>query len=284
MSKHNTAEPSDSLSGFTDLAVAAIQMVSGIQSDSNMKSASRLIKQAAEQGAELVLLPEYFCLMGQRDTDKLAIREVDGQGPLQQFLAEQAAMHGIWLVGGTIPLESPASDRIYNTCLVYGPDGHRLARYDKIHLFGFDNGKEVFTEADTIVPGPAKATAFASPAGPALLSICYDLRFPELYRAIHPVSLILVPSAFTYTTGRAHWETLLRARAIENQCYVLAAAQGGKHESGRRTWGHSVLIDPWGAVVDELAEGPGVVYGKVSIERLQRVRTSLPALEHRILF
>lgn len=284
MSAQNTVEPSDSLSEFSDLAVAAIQMMSGTRPDGNMKIASQLIKQAVDQGARLVLLPEYFCLMGQHDTDKLTIRETDGHGPLQQFLSEQSALHGVWLVGGTIPLESSESGRIYNACLVYGPDGYRIARYDKIHLFGFDNGKEVFTEADTIVPGHAGPTAFASPVGPTMLSVCYDLRFPELYRAIHPVNLILVPSAFTYTTGRAHWEILLRARAIENQCYVLAAAQGGKHESGRRTWGHSVLIDPWGTVLDELAEGPGVVYGEVSIERLRRVRTSLPALEHRVLF
>src|SRR5699024_2855889 len=198
MENHVVDAPADS-----DLAVAAIQMVSSTSVDENMEDAAVLIKQAAKQGARLILLPEYFCLMGKQDTDKLAIRETDGDGPLQRFLSRQAARHGIWLIGGTIPLDSGISDRIYNTCLVYGPDGKRLARYDKMHLFGFDNGKDVFSEADTIVPGRPVATGFASPAGPVMLSICYDLRFPELYRTQVPANLIVVPSAFTFTTGRA---------------------------------------------------------------------------------
>lgn len=267
----------------TNLNVAAIQMVSSMNIEKNMEDAACLIQQAVAKGAQLVLLPEYFCIMGRRDTDKLNAREVHGSGPLQTFLSQQAQLHGIWLIGGTIPLESPKNDRIYNSCLVYGPDGAERARYDKIHLFGFDNGREVFSEAETILPGKGGPQSFLAPCGTVGLSICYDLRFPELYRAWNDVSLIVVPSAFTYTTGKAHWETLLRARAIENQCYVLAAAQGGDHENGRRTWGHSVLIDPWGVVLDQIATGPGLALGTVAINRMERVRTSLPALSHRCL-
>ncbi len=268
---------------FKDMTLAAIQMVSSADPQTNMHSAAQLIQHAADKGAQLVLLPEYFCLMGKQDQDKLAIREADGQGPLQDFLSKQACQHGIWLIGGTIPLESPDNDRIYNSCLVYGPDGSRHARYDKIHLFGFDNGREYFSEADTIKAGWPDTSMPILPCGPVGLSVCYDLRFPELYRAMDGVNLIVVPSAFTYTTGRAHWDVLLKARAIENQCYVLAAAQGGRHDSGRRTWGHSVLIDPWGTPIDALPEGPGVVMGELSMDRLQRVRKALPALEHRTL-
>src|SRR5690606_10658129 len=170
----------------------------------------------------------------------------------------------------------------YNTMLVYAPDGSRVARYDKIHLFGFQRNDESYDESASIVPGTTPA-AFAAPCGRVGLSICYDLRFPELFRALGDVALILMPAAFTYTTGRAHWETLLRARAIENQCYVLASAQGGVHPNGRRTWGHSMLVDPWGDVLEVLEEGPGVVAGTVDPSRLEEVRTSLPALRHRVM-
>lgn len=267
----------------TQIPVAAVQMVSSTCVDDNVENASRSIQAAADKGAKVVLLPEYFCIMGRYDTDKLAHKESPGAGPLQQFLSDQARQHGIWLIGGTIPLAINNDDRIYNTSLVYGPDGQVQARYDKIHLFGFDNGDEVFSEATTIRPGRPSPQSFHGPCGPVGLSVCYDLRFPELYRAMGPVNLIVVPSAFTYTTGKAHWEILLRARAIENQCYVLAAAQGGKHENGRRTWGHSVLIDPWGIVIDQLPEGPGLVQGVVNLDRIAQVRASLPALTHRTM-
>ncbi len=260
--------------------VAAVQMVSGPQVDANLDAAERLIEQAAAAGARLVLTPEYFCLMGLEETAKLRAAEADGDGPVQAFLACTAKRLGVWLIGGSVPLVSPVAGKVWNSLLVHAPDGTRAARYDKIHLFGFTSGDERFSEARTITPGDTVRTVDTD-IGRIGLSICYDLRFPELYRRFGEVDLIVVPSAFTQTTGRAHWEPLLRARAIENQCYVLAAAQGGRHPSGRVTHGHSMLIDPWGAVVDVLPEGPGVVAGPLDPARLADVRSSLPALEHR---
>jgi predicted amidohydrolase len=266
--------------------VAALQMVSTPDPRLNLDEAGRLIARAAEQGASLVLLPEYFCLMGRHETDKLAIREQPGAGPIQEFLAEAARRHGVWLIAGTLPLALPPAlsshEKVFNTTLVFGPDGKQVARYDKIHLFNFQKGDESFDEARTIQPG-SDVKSFETPFGRVGLSVCYDLRFPELYRRLGDCTLIVVPSAFTYTTGAAHWELLLRARAVENQCYVLAAAQGGKHENGRRTWGHSMLIDPWGEIVAVQAEGPGVVTGVVEPQRLAEVRQNLPAYRHRVL-
>ncbi len=264
------------------LPVAAIQLVSATSVQANLDSAGRLIAQAAAEGARLVVLPEYFCLLGRRDGDKVAIREADGEGPLQAFLAEQAARHGIWLIGGTVPLACARPSRVRNACLVYDPSGVRRARYDKIHLFGLARGEERFDESATIEAGRTPVVVDAGDWRVGL-SICYDLRFPELYRRLLPVDLIVVPSAFTYTTGSAHWEILLRARAIENQCYVLAPAQGGLHENGRRTWGHTMLIDPWGEVLAVRAEGEGVVAGTLDRGRLAEARQSLPALRHRVL-
>lgn len=271
--------------------VAAAQMVSTPRVDDNLRAAEALIAQAAAAGAKLVALPEYFCLMGHRDEDKVAAREADGRGPIQDFLAAQARRHGVWLVGGTVPLVAPQPDRVKNSVLVYGPDGARVARYDKIHLFAFSRGEESYDEARTITPGERVTSfEFAPPGGPRLkvgLSVCYDLRFPELYRAFaadgRAPDLILVPAAFTATTGRAHWETLLRARAIENLCYVLAPAQGGQHENGRATFGHTMLIDPWGGVVASLAAGPGLVIGDIDTQLIAQMRTDLPALKHRVL-
>ena len=264
------------------MRVAAVQMVAATTVEPNLAAAGRLIAQAAGEGAQLVALPEYFCQLGRRDTDKLAIREADGQGPIQQFLSDTAARLGIWLVGGTVPLVSDSAAKVRNSCGLYGPDGRRIARYDKIHLFGLERGEDRFNESATIEAGRTPVVADA--AGLRLgLSICYDLRFPELYRLLSPVDLILAPSAFTYTTGRAHWETLLRARAIENQCYVLAPAQGGVHENGRRTWGHSMLIDPWGEIVAVLPEGEGLAAGEIDLAKIAEVRRSLPALKHRTL-
>jgi len=261
--------------------VAAVQMVSATDLQTNLAQAGELIAQAAASGAQIVLLPENFYLMGVKDTDKIALREAFGDGPIQSFLSNAARSHGIWLVGGTLPLVSPEPGRVLNTALVFDPQGLMVARYDKIHLFSLSHGAEQFNESRTIWPGEQPCT-FASPVGRVGLSICYDLRFPELYRALGDCALMMV-SAFTYTTGRAHWELLLRARAVENQCYVLASAQGGKHENGRSTWGHSMLIDPWGEIVAELAEGSGVVQGKVDPARIIEVRQSLPALQHRVL-
>lgn len=264
------------------LAVAGVQMVSGTDPQANCEAAAVAIAQAVLAGARVVVLPEYFCLLGQRDTDKVGLREPEGDGPLQAFLSDQARQHGIWLIGGTIPLVASRVARVRNTCLVYAPDGTRAARYDKIHLFGFNRGQERFDESATIEPGrtPVVIDVDGWRIG---VTVCYDLRFPELYRALSPCDLIVVPSAFTYTTGQAHWELLLRARAIENQCYVLAPAQGGHHENGRRTWGHTMLIDPWGEVLQVLPEGPGIVSGTLQRQRIADVRRSLPALTHRIM-
>jgi nitrilase len=267
--------------------VAAVQMVSTARVDANLATASELIGEAAASGAQLVALPEYFCLMGMQDTDKVGVREAIGRGPIQEFLAAQARQHGIWLVGGTLPLEAPEADRVLNTTLVFNPQGERVARYDKVHLFRFSRGLESYDEATTIAPGREVSTFTLTPAdGPALrvgLSVCYDLRFPELYRAMKQPDLILVPAAFTATTGKAHWETLLRARAIENLCYVLAPAQGGRHENGRATFGHSMLIDPWGVVLANRPDGPGVVFGDIDPQLIARCRASLPALAHRVM-
>ncbi|AOI64780.1 carbon-nitrogen hydrolase family protein [Burkholderia territorii] len=266
----------------TPFRVAALQMVSTPDVARNLAEAGRLIAEAAGEGAQLVLLPEYFCFMGHRDTDKLALAEPYRDGPIQRFLSEAAQRHGVWVIGGTLPLKAPEPDRVLNTTLVFDPSGHEAARYDKIHLFNFEKGDESFDEARTIRAGDT-VVAFDAPFGRVGLSVCYDLRFPELYRRMGDCALIVVPSAFTYTTGRAHWEMLLRARAVENQCYVLAAAQGGKHENGRRTWGHSMLIDPWGEIVAVRDEGASVVIGALDPQRIADVRQSLPAWRHRVL-
>ena len=262
--------------------VAAIQMVSTPDPAENRRTAERLVLDAAAAGAKLVLLPEYWAILGHRETDKVDHAESPGDGPLQAFMAEIAARAGVWLLGGTIPLRSREPGKVLNSLLAYAPDGTQAARYDKIHLFGFHRGTESFDESRTILPG-SEIGLLETPFARIGLSICYDLRFPELYRAMGHCDLIVVPSAFTYTTGRAHWEILLRARAIENQCYVLAAAQGGRHPNGRRTWGHSMLVDPWGEVRADLAEGEGVVSGDMERSVISDVRSSLPALSHRKL-
>ncbi|HET9976640.1 MAG TPA: carbon-nitrogen hydrolase family protein [Burkholderiaceae bacterium] len=266
------------------MRIAALQTVSTPDVDRNLDAAARLIGEAAREGAALVALPEYFCLMGRRDSDKLTVAEAPGAGPIQDFLAAQARAHGLWLIGGTLPLRTGTPDRVRNACCVFAPDGTLAARYDKIHLFRFETERESFDEARVLEAG---AQPVALQAGPLRvgLSICYDLRFPELYRALctPPCDVLSVPSAFTHTTGRAHWELLLRARAVENQAYVLAPAQGGTHENGRRTWGHSMIVDPWGEVLAVRPEGEGVVVAEVDAARLAQVRRQLPALAHRCL-
>ncbi len=263
------------------LRVAAVQMISGSHVDQNLEQARPLIAEAVGKGARLVLLPEYFGVLGARATDKVLAREYEGSGPQQDFLAGEARRHRIWLIGGTVPLACEDPTRVRSACVVYGPDGERIARYDKIHLFAFARGEERYDEGRTIEPGTARG-AFDAPCGRVGLSVCYDLRFPELYRGMGELALLLAPSAFTATTGAAHWHLLLRTRAVENQCYVLAAAQGGLHPNGRRTYGHSMLIDPWGEIMDEIAEGPGVVVGDVDPARIADVRAQLPALAHRV--
>ena len=268
------------------MKVAAIQMVSGTEPAANVHTAARLIEEAAQGGAELVALPEYFCLMGHSDRDKLGLAEEHGTGPLQDFLRAQASRLGIWLAGGTLPLRTDDPARVTNTTLVYAPDGREVARYDKVHLFAFQRGGESYDESRVQQAG-AKPVAFELPSRDGHvwrvgLSTCYDLRFPELYRALR-ADLLLVPSAFTHTTGQAHWEVLLRARAIENLAWVLAPAQGGRHANGRRTWGQTLAITPWGRVTGELAEGEGVVQADCDWAVMQEMREQLPALQHRRL-
>ena len=267
------------------MKIAAIQMVSGTDVPTNLANARRLLEAAAQQGAELAVLPEYFCLMGQRDTDKLTWAEAPGSGPIQAMLQTAARELGLWVVGGTLPMVTSTPDRVANAVLVYDPSGQCVTRYDKIHLFRFDNGTERYDEAAVLQAGQTPVSFACTARDGSIwqvgLSVCYDLRFPELYRQL-AADLILVPAAFTHTTGQAHWEVLLRARAIENQAYVLASAQGGEHANGRRTWGQSMVIDPWGQTLAELATGEGVVLADMATDTLQRVRTNLPALQHRV--
>jgi len=266
------------------MKIAALQMVSTPDVGRNLAAAARLLREAAATGAQLVALPEYFCFMGARDVDKLEVAETPGAGPIQRFLADEARALGVWLIGGTLPLKTADPEHARNACCVFAPDGTLAARYDKVHLFHYDSGRERYDEAAVLEAGTEPVVVQAGPLRVGL-SVCYDLRFPELYRAMMdpPCDLVSVPSAFTFTTGRAHWELLLRARAIENQCYVVAAAQGGTHENGRRTWGHTMVIDPWGEVLAQLPEGEGVVAAEVDGERLAAVRAQLPALRHRRL-
>jgi nitrilase len=262
--------------------IAAVQMISTPRVDDNLRSAARLVAEAVAQGAQLVALPEYFPIMGMNEGDKVKVRESDGRGPIQDFLAETAERHAIWLIGGSIPLMAGNPDKVLNSSVAYSPQGERVARYDKIHLFGFQKGAERYNESATIEAG-SLPVAFDTPFGRVGLSICYDLRFPELYRALGVTDLLVIPAAFTETTGRAHWEILLRARAIENQCYLLAVAQGGRHENGRETHGNSMLIDPWGDVLDRKLKGPGIVIGELDHARIAEIRASLPALKHRVM-
>ena len=266
--------------------VACIQMASGPNVGANLLEAERLINQAVRQEAGLVVLPENFAIMGQSERDKVDVREVEGEGPIQQFLAEQAARHGIWLVGGTIPLVASVPDKIRASCLVLNDKGEQVARYDKIHLFDVDlvDTDEQYTESETIEPDD-RIVVFDSPFGRIGLSVCYDLRFPELYRQQLDAGteVLAVPAAFTAITGRAHWEVLVRARAIENLCYVVAAGQGGYHLNGRETHGHSMIVDPWGIVLNSLARGPGVVSATIDLGRLESARRNFPSIQHRRL-
>ncbi|MGA0983875.1 MAG: carbon-nitrogen hydrolase family protein [Burkholderiaceae bacterium] len=266
--------------------IAAVQMVSGARVDENLATAERLIRQAVNLGASMVVLPEFFAIFGHDDRDKCRVAEPHGLGsesPIQNQLSALAAELGITLVAGTLPIRSPDPDRVFNTVLVYDPKGVELARYDKLHLFAFDNGKERYDEARSLVPGtqPIACTTLAGRTG---LSVCYDLRFPEFFRSLSspsPLDLIVLPAAFTFTTGQAHWEILLRARAIENQCWLVASAQGGQHSNGRATWGHSMVIDPWGTIVACCKQGEGLALAKVDPGLTEKVRLNLPALRHR---
>ena len=276
------------------MKIAAIQMVSSPHVADNLAQARTLLEQAAALGTELAVLPEYFSTMGLRDSDKLALAEPFGSGAAQDFLARSARELGLWLVGGTLPLscaESGDAQRVRNSSLAYAPSGECVARYDKIHLFRFNNGRESYDESRVLEAGTLPVrVALPSRDGNTWqigISVCYDLRFPELFRHYalgeNGMDLLVLSAAFTYTTGQAHWEILLRARAIENLCFVAASAQGGTHPNGRQTWGQSLLIDPWGAIAAQQAQGAGVVCADLDFARLNAVRTQLPALQHGLL-
>lgn len=263
--------------------VAAIQMASGPNVAGNLSEARRLIAKAVEQGARLVVLPEFFAIMGMNEQDKVRVREQAGDGPIQSFLSETARHYKIWLVGGSIPLAASTPDKVLNSCLVFDEQGKQVARYDKIHLFNLELGNESYHEAKTIEPGN-QVVVVDSPFGRIGLAVCYDLRFPELFRAMKNVDIIVLPAAFTETTGKMHWEVLVRARAVENLAYVVASAQGGYHVNGRETHGNTMIVDPWGRVLDRLPRGSGVVVADINPSYQASLRTSLPALTHRILF
>ena len=265
-----------------EICIAAIQMRVGSEVPVNLKEAARLIDIAVTKGAKLVVLPEYFCIMGMKDADKVMLREEEGSGPIQDFLSKTAKSHGIWLVGGSVPLVSSRLDKVKNSCLVYDDSGKQVARYDKIHLFNLKFGKEHYAEEETIEAG-TKVVTLESPFGRIGLSICYDLRFPELYRSMEKVDIILAPSAFTSFTGKAHWEILVRARAIENMAYMIAPAQIGRHINGHETYGDSMIVDPWGVILDHLPKGPGVVLANINPSYQKNLRNSFPALKHRTL-
>ncbi len=267
--------------------IAAIQMASGPNVNANLGEAARLIARAVDGGAGLVVLPENFAIMGMSEQDKVAIREPEGHGLIQDFLAQQASKHNAWIVGGTAPLVARDTHKVRAACLVFDSAGQRVARYDKNHLFDvrLEEGRETYAESQTIEPGD-QTTVVDTPFGKLGLAVCYDLRFPELFRRMvdEGVELIALPSAFTAITGQAHWEILVRARAVENLCYMVAAAQGGYHVNGRQTYGHSMIVDPWGSILQRLPQGPGVVSAEIDRERLLNTRRSFPALEHRRLY
>lgn len=264
--------------------IAALQMAAGPQVQANLMEASRLIKEAAARGAGMVVLPETFAMMGADEADKVKVAETFGEGPIQTFLSQQARKYGVWIVAGTIPIRSDDPARSYAASLMYDAKGNVVARYDKIHLFDvmLSENQEVYTESDTTVPGKTPVVV-DTPFGKVGMSVCYDLRFPELYRHLSEqgAQILVVPAAFTELTGKAHWEVLLRARAIENLCYVVAPGQGGYHVSGRTTYGHSMIVDYWGRVRDVREKGAGVVLADIDLEALEQTRKTFPVLSHR---
>lgn len=266
---------------------AAIQMASGPQVSANLLEAEKLIAEAAKAGAKLVALPENFAIMGMHESDKVKVREQDGSGPIQDFLATTAKKYGVWIVGGTIPLVANEIHKVRAACLVYNDQGERVARYDKVHLFDVSvpDSSEEYRESDSVEAG-SEPCVVDTPFGRLGIAVCYDLRFPEFFRPMSRSNLdiLVIPSAFTAKTGAAHWEVLLRARAIENLCYVIAPNQGGFHKNGRQTFGHSMVIDPWGVVLDCYKTGSGFVTGEVDKTRLEKTRASFPVLDHRRFF
>lgn len=266
---------------------AAIQMASGPQVSANLLEAEKLIGEAAKAGAKLVALPENFAIMGMNEFDKVKVREQEGCGPIQDSLAQIAKKHGVWVVGGTIPLAADDPGKVRAACLVYDDQGRRVARYDKVHLFDVsvpDSGEE-YRESDSVEAGE-EFCVIDTPFGKLGVAVCYDLRFPEFFRSMsrRDLDIIVIPSAFTAKTGAAHWEVLLRARAIENLSYVIAPNQGGFHKNGRQTYGHSMIVDPWGVVLDCYKTGAGFVCANIDKNRLEKTRASFPVLQHRRYF
>jgi deaminated glutathione amidase len=264
--------------------IAAIQMASSASVGSNLTEAARLISRAVDAGADLVVLPENFAHMGMKEPDKLAVAESLGSGQIQNFLATQADKHRVWIVGGTIPLKAESPQHVRAACLLYNDHGKVVARYDKIHMFDvkIHETGEMYSESDTVEYGK-QVVVVDTPFGRLGLAVCYDIRFPELFRRMvnEKVEIIALPSAFTATTGKAHWEILVRARAIENLSYVIAAAQGGYHINGRETHGDSMIVDPWGKILDRLPRGSGFVIANINLDFLRQVRRTFPTLEHR---
>lgn len=264
--------------------IAAIQMASGPNVSANLLEVSGEITSACKAGAKLIVLPENFSIMGLEDREYIEVAEVEGQGPIQDFLAGQARKNKVWIIAGTIPLQSDVENKVYAACLVYNSDGERVGRYNKIHLFDvyLATTGETYKESETFVAGN-EAFVIETPFGKIGIAVCYDLRFPELFRKIVQLgaTVIVVPAAFTAITGKAHWEVLLRSRAIENLCYVIASAQGGYHVNGRETYGHSMIIDPWGTILECLPQGFGYVVADIDISNVKKIRQNFPVLGHR---
>ncbi len=264
---------------------AAIQMASSQTVSYNLMEAEKLIAEAVKAGAKLVVLPENFAIMGDHETDKIKFKEVDGEGPIQSFLSAVAKKYGVWVVGGTMPIAGNDPNKVRAACLIYNALGERVARYDKVHLFDviLPGTNEVFRESDSIEAG-SQPLVIDTPFGRLGIAICYDLRFPEFFRNMKElgVELLIIPAAFTHETGTAHWEVLLRARAIENLCYVIASGQGGFHKNGRRTFGHSMIIDPWGVILDCYKTGSGFACADIDLDRLQKIRATFPVLNHQL--
>lgn len=267
-------------------SVAVIQLASGPHIEANLLQVERLLRKAAENGSKLIVLPENFALMGNTEKEKVRQSESQGDGRIQQFLSEQASQLGVWIVGGTIPLQCPDRDRVYAATLVYDDSGRQVARYDKIHLFDVRliDTEEQYDESATIKPGDS-IVVINTPFGKLGLAVCYDLRFPEMFRAMldRGVEMVALPAAFTEKTGKAHWEILVRARAIENLIYLIAADQGGYHVNGRKTYGHSMIVDPWGSILDCLQQAPGIAWANIDLSSLEAVRYNFPVLDHRRL-
>lgn len=267
-----------------NVRISAIQMNSGEDVAANLTRARRALRSAAADGAQLAVLPENFARMGRKESDRIALTEQAGAGPLQDFLAAEATRSGMWIVGGTIPLKSDDAKRPFASTLVFDGDGKLAGRYDKVHLFDvrLPESEEAYRESRSTTPG-SRPLVIEAPWGALGVAVCYDLRFPEMFRRMSQdgMDLLAVPAAFTYRTGAAHWETLLRARAIENLSYLVAAAQTGTHPAGRQTYGHSMIVDPWGAVLADAGARTGVITATIDTQRLKGLRQQFPVLEHR---